>query len=91
MTALMRTVMGATMIAAALAATAAPAQEFKPDPVDEAAARREGTVTWYTASPIAAAQHIADEFQKQTGIKVEMMRAGGSWRKPLPAVSMRTC
>ena len=77
MTALMRTVMGATMIAAALAATAAPAQEFKPDPVDEAAARREGTVTWYTASPIASAQHIADEFQKQTGIKVEMMRASG--------------
>ena len=69
--------MAATMVAAALAATAAPAQEFKPDPVDEAAAKREGTVTWYTATPVAAAQHIVTEFQKQTGIKVEMLRASG--------------
>jgi iron(III) transport system substrate-binding protein len=69
--------MAATMIAAALAATTAPAQEFKPDPVDEAAAKREGTVTWYTATPVAAAQHIVTEFQKQTGIKVEMLRASG--------------
>ena len=85
--------MAATMIAATLAATAAPAQEFRPDPVDEAAARREGTVTWYTATPVAAAQHIVTEFQKQTGIKVETLRAaarpssGGSCRKPLPAAS----
>jgi iron(III) transport system substrate-binding protein len=68
---------GATMIAAALATMAAAAQEFKPDPVDEAAAKREGAVTWYTATPVAAAQHIVNEFQKQTGIKVELLRTSG--------------
>lgn len=53
------------------------AQEFKPDPVDEAAAKREGKVTWYTSTPVAAGQRIASEFEKQTGIKVEMLRTGG--------------
>src|SRR5947209_19661813 len=52
-------------------------QEFKPDPVDEAAAKKEGAVTWYTSTPVAAGQHIANEFQKRTGIKVEMLRTGG--------------
>lgn len=75
MKALIRTLMGAAALVAA--ANAAMAQDFTPDPVDEAAARREGVVTWYTASPIAAAQHIANEFRKQTGIKVEMIRASG--------------
>ena len=51
-------------------------QEFKPDPVDEAAAKREGAVTWYTSTPVAAAQHIANEFQRRTGIKVELLRTG---------------
>src|SRR5215467_9149639 len=55
----------------------ASAQEFKPDPIDEAAAKREGQVTWYTSTPVAAGQHIANEFGKQTGIKVEMLRTGG--------------
>jgi iron(III) transport system substrate-binding protein len=72
-----RILLGANVIAAALVAAAASAQEFKPDPVDEAAAKREGVVTWYTATPVAAAQHVANEFQKQTGIKVEMLRASG--------------
>jgi iron(III) transport system substrate-binding protein len=53
------------------------AQEFKPDPVDEAAAKREGRVTWYTSTPVAAGQYIANEFEKRTGIKVEMLRTGG--------------
>src|SRR3954463_10198461 len=53
------------------------AQEFKPDPVDEAAAKREGALTWYTSTPVAAAQHIANEFQRRTGIKVELLRTGG--------------
>ena len=53
------------------------AQEFKPDPVDEAAAKREGKVTWYTSTPVAAGQYIANEFEKRTGIKVEMLRTGG--------------
>jgi len=56
---------------------AASAQEFKPDPVDEAAAKREGKVTWYTSTPVAAGQFIANEFEKRTGIKVEMLRTGG--------------
>jgi iron(III) transport system substrate-binding protein len=77
MTGLVRTLMGATVIAAALAATPALAQEFKPDPVDEAAARREGALTWYTSTPVAAAQHIAKTFEQKYGIKVELLRTGG--------------
>src|SRR5438128_8746151 len=72
----MRTMM-ALAAAAALFSTAALAQEFKPDPVDEAAAKREGALTWYTSTPVAAAQHIANEFQRRTGIKVELLRTGG--------------
>src|SRR5262245_60335117 len=74
---LARALIRAVAIAAALSASAAKAEQFTPDPVDDAAARREGVVSWYTASPIAAAQRIASEFQKQTGIKVEMVRASG--------------
>src|SRR5256885_7663878 len=70
-----------TRIWAALIASfwvgAASAQEFKPDPIDEAAAKREGKVTWYTSTPVAAGQYIANEFEKRTGIKVEMLRTGG--------------
>ena len=40
-----------TLIAITLLSTAALAQEFTPDPVDEAAAKREGAVTWYTSTP----------------------------------------
>ena len=73
----MKMTMGATLVAAALFGTATMAQDFKPDPVDEAAAKREGSVTWYTSTPVAAAQHIASEFERRTGIKVEMLRTGG--------------
>src|SRR5215468_5183337 len=73
--------MAMTRIGVALIASfwvgTAPAQEFKPDPVDEAAAKREGKVTWYTSTPVAAGQYIANEFEKRTGIKVEMLRTGG--------------
>jgi iron(III) transport system substrate-binding protein len=72
----MRT-MWAALLAAMLCTGAATAQGFKPDPVDEAAAKREGQVTWYTSTPVAAAQHIANEFERQTGIKVEILRTGG--------------
>src|SRR5437868_3686347 len=65
------------LVAATAMAGMAAAQEFKPDPVDEAAAKREGAITWYTSTPVAAGQHIANEFQKRTGIKVEMLRTGG--------------
>ena len=48
------------------------------DPVDLAAARKEGAVTWYTSTPIETAQKIATMFQAETGIKVELFRSGGS-------------
>ncbi len=48
------------------------------DPVDMAAAKREGSVRWYTSTPIEAAQSIANLFEKDTGIKVELFRSGGS-------------
>src|SRR5436190_21902169 len=73
----MRMMMLTTVIAAALISAAALAQDFKPDPVDEAAAKREGMLTWYTSTPVAAAQHIAKTFEQKTGIKVELLRTGG--------------
>lgn len=60
------------------AAVPAWAQSFTPDPVDLAAAKREGTVTWYTSTPIATAQKIATLFERETGIRVELFRSGGS-------------
>jgi iron(III) transport system substrate-binding protein len=48
------------------------------DAGDVAKAKAEGKVVWYTSTPIAQAQKIADAFQKDTGIKVEMFRSGGS-------------
>jgi len=67
----------ACLLVLALAAPAA-AQPFTPDPVDMAAATKEGTVTWYTSTPVATAQKIATLFQKETGIRVELFRSGGS-------------
>jgi iron(III) transport system substrate-binding protein len=46
--------------------------------VDTAAAKKEGKVTWYTSTPIKTAQKIADLFERQTGIHVELFRSGGS-------------
>ncbi len=54
------------------------AADFTPDPVDMAAAKSEGTVSWYTSTPIAAAQKIATLFEQETGITVELFRSGGS-------------
>jgi ABC-type glycerol-3-phosphate transport system substrate-binding protein len=73
----MRAAIWPTLIAITLLRGAALAQEFTPDPVDEAAAKREGSVTWYTSTPVAAAQYIATEFERKTGIKVELLRTGG--------------
>jgi iron(III) transport system substrate-binding protein len=61
-----------------LAAAPVRAAEFTPDPVDMAAAKVEGTVSWYTSTPIAAAQKIAGLFTEASGIKVELFRSGGS-------------
>jgi iron(III) transport system substrate-binding protein len=48
------------------------------DAVDVAKAKAEGKVVWYTSTPIGQGQKIADAFQKEYGIKVEMFRSGGS-------------
>ena len=48
------------------------------DPVDMGAARKEAAVTWYTSTPVETAQKIANMFQAETGIKVELFRSGGS-------------
>jgi len=48
------------------------------DPVDMAAAKKEGSVRWYTSTPVDTAQRIATAFEQQSGIKVELFRSGGS-------------
>ncbi len=50
---------------------------FTPDAVDLAAAKQEGTVSWYTSTPIATAQKIAKQFEEDTGINVQLFRSGG--------------
>jgi len=65
-------------VCALLAAGPVAAADFAPDPVDLAAAKREGTVAWYTSTPVATAQKIATLFQNETGIRVELFRSGGS-------------
>ena len=69
-----------TCVALLLLGAAANAQTplFTPDTVDLAAAKKEGGVTWYTSTPIGTAQKIANMFQAETGIKVELFRSGGS-------------
>jgi len=72
-----RLVGGLVFFCVVLAAAAAQAQTFTPDPVDVDAARREGTVSWYTSTPVQLAQQLADRFQGETGIKVQFLRTGG--------------
>ncbi|HVX91662.1 MAG TPA: ABC transporter substrate-binding protein [Xanthobacteraceae bacterium] len=48
------------------------------DTVDTAAAKQEGTVVWYTSTPIATANKIAKQFEESTGVHVELFRSGGS-------------
>jgi iron(III) transport system substrate-binding protein len=64
--------------AAALLAAALLAPAHAQDAVDPAKAKAEGKVIWYTSTPIGQGQKIVDAFQKETGIKVEMFRSGGS-------------
>ena len=47
------------------------------DRVDMAAARKEGTVSWYTSTPIETAQRLAKTFEAETGVKVQLFRSGG--------------
>jgi iron(III) transport system substrate-binding protein len=48
------------------------------DDIDLAAAKREGKVVWYTAAPPDIAQKLAQIFEDETGVKVELFRSGGS-------------
>jgi iron(III) transport system substrate-binding protein len=65
----------ALMLAGALGASGAAQGQ---DAVDEAAAKAEGTVVWYSSTPIAIAQELASMFEKKTGVKVDLFRSGGS-------------
>jgi iron(III) transport system substrate-binding protein len=60
-----------------LAITTAAAQTFTPDRADLDAARKEGAISWYTSTPVAQAQALADKFTQQTGVKVQLLRTGG--------------
>ena len=74
-----RVVLGVAFgFAAAFAADPAAAQGFTPDTVDLAAAKREGKLSWYTSTPVEAAQKIGKLFEQETGIRVELFRSGGS-------------
>lgn len=48
------------------------------DTVDTAKAKAESKVVWYTSTPLPQAQKIANLFEKEHGIKVELFRSGGS-------------
>jgi iron(III) transport system substrate-binding protein len=66
------------LVAAALAGCIAAGPAAAADPVDMQAAKAEGKVVWYTSTPIETAQKISNLFQKETGIRVELFRSGGS-------------
>ena len=66
------------LLGALVEPAAAQTNAFTPDPVDMAAAKREAAVTRYTSTPVNTAQKIANMFQTETGIKVELFRSGGS-------------
>jgi iron(III) transport system substrate-binding protein len=48
------------------------------DAVDLAAAKREGTIVWYTSNNVEQANAVAKMFEAKTGIRVELFRSGGS-------------
>lgn len=48
------------------------------DPVDAAAAKKEGRAVWYTSTPVENATRIARLFEADTGIRIEVFRTGGS-------------
>ena len=60
---------------AAAPPAASPAASF--DRADEAAAKAEGAVTWYTSTPLRQAQNVAAAFERKYGFKVEVFRTGG--------------
>src|SRR5262245_9386946 len=68
------TVFGGAFALALMSASSTP----RASDVDMAAAKKEGTVVWYTSTPIEQANKIVKLFEDATGIKVEMFRSGGS-------------
>ena len=55
-----------TLFAAALGLCIAwPASAQPPDKADEAAARKEASLSWYTSTPVALAQALADKFEQR--------------------------
>jgi iron(III) transport system substrate-binding protein len=64
------------LLAIALGMIAAPA--YAADHADVAAAKAEGSVVWYTSTPIQQANKIVKLFEDRYGIKVELFRTGGS-------------
>jgi iron(III) transport system substrate-binding protein len=72
-----RIVQGLAAAAVLVAVTAAQSTQAA-DKVDVVAAKKEGTVSWYTSTPIKTAQKLAALFEKETGVHVELFRSGGS-------------
>jgi iron(III) transport system substrate-binding protein len=66
------------LVSAAIWGCVAAGSAAAADPVDIQAAKAEGKVVWYTSTPIETAQKISNLFQKETGIRVELFRSGGS-------------
>jgi iron(III) transport system substrate-binding protein len=66
----------AFVLALGLAAMPVAAEAF--DQADRAAAIKEGNVSWYTSTPFPLVQQLADKFTADTGIKVTLLRTGGS-------------
>ena len=65
-------------LATAGLALAAPHLARAQDAPDVAAAKKEGKVVWYSSTPIAQANEIAQLFQAEYGIEVDLFRSGGS-------------
>ncbi len=66
------------LVIAALAATLSAGGAAAQDAVDIGAAKKEGSVVWYTSTPIEQANKLVRLFKEQTGINVELFRSGGS-------------
>src|SRR5262245_24579275 len=74
-----RRAMRATPLAifAVVLCAVAPGYAQAPARADLEAARREGSLSWYTSTPVAQAQALANRFEQETGVKVQLLRSGG--------------
>jgi iron(III) transport system substrate-binding protein len=69
--------MRARLWPAVFALVAATSPAGAQDRADLEAARREGSLSWYTSTPVAQAQALASRFEQETGVKVQLLRSGG--------------